>query len=495
MVLAWKRWSKFLTKKLHEKEKFFRSNLEELLRFRLLKDHLVDVEKLLDENVPQGSLNKLINVEKRKKENAQEILTPNRRLKEVTAVKKWYSSKTHDLEEKKMQAVWKKAAETSNFGNREFTSYGNWGRFSVQLTSKNRKACTEFRNKDYAARTSLWLPENHNPDFEGLPAGVDVTHPPADQPDMEPNCWIIKLPGGGSHIKNQEAQVVYLNRKTEDILKKYRVMTLMKFKSIDPDGPFFINFRGQALGLMTNTKGSLWHKFKIATGLDSSSCNVIRRGAEAQVLNSPIAAARVKDLQSHSASTGHGAYDKTAPIFRSSFMNHLSKMEGSDKVVSGEQIKMTEEAKAMFVRVEEEDKETSIVEAEKVLEKGPTRRTFSKMQRILAEDRKLIQESFSNPSNKEIFEMTCGKKFPPAKAFKKIFYRAVDGDLLETLRPVEERVFKTIRLDVEKEHKCEWDGGKEMNRTADLKVAATVRNSLFAYEKNRSKKQRSYFKF
>ena len=498
MVKAWKRWAKYIYFKLHEKQNTFGESVEEQLRFNLLKTNINDIERMVDENQNLSQLSKLVNIEKRAKENAQEIDSPNKRWKEINAVKNWYKSKEHDEEEKKMQSISEEFALKEKVGNRNFTSYANWTRFSIVLTSKNRQACLNFRNVDWASRTPYFYPETPDPNFEPPPPEQDFSKPPPDKPNMKPNVWVIQLAGGGAGIKNQAAQVIYLNSKTEGYCKIFRTMKSKVLGKLDPEAQFFTNYQGNPLGPLTNTRGTLFRKFENATGLDSASVNTIRRGAEVHVFNSPAAAARVKDLQSHSAETGQGAYDKSAPLFRAAFMNHISThIEGSNKEENVESVEMSEEAKARNANVEEEDQQMKIEGAAKALEKGQTRRNYSKVTRVLVEDRAILQNTLSDPSNFELFRECSSTKFPPLKTFKKYFYRAVDGcdNSSAPLKPVEERVFKNIKPDIEKEFDKEWDGSLEMNKKADFKVSAAIRNSLLAYERNRKKNQKPYFKF
>ena len=79
---------------------------------------------------------------------------------------------------------------------------------------------------------------------------------------------------------------------------------------------------------MAFTKNTLWDKFRKVADLDSVSVNTIRRGVEHSVQENQVALANIKDIQSHSATTGSGAYYKTKPLVTATYMNlrHNSKL-------------------------------------------------------------------------------------------------------------------------------------------------------------------------
>ena len=249
---------------------------------------------------------------------------------------------------------------------------------------------------------------------------------------------------------------------------------------------------------MTSGPGSLWREFGEVTELDKTSLNAVRRGAEAHVQSSPMALNRNRDIQSHSASTGSGAYDKISPLVKCGFMHVLSDKEGSNKH-SLEDI--PEEVKQKRAKIAEEDRILGLKEAEKVLKKDVTRREVSKFTKIVPEDRIAMQEAFTNPKNEEMFNATdkSKKMFPGLKRFKKLYYRLIDSNCSKDLVEIEERIFATVvKKEVEKEFGAEFDGNsKEMNKSADLKVCFRIRNAFQAYERTRFKNDSkpSYFKF
>ena len=74
MLLAWKRLWVYVEMKLKEGAKTSGNSNESLIRFNILKTNLGDVWEKVENSRLMDDLQKLINVEHRKKENAQEIL-------------------------------------------------------------------------------------------------------------------------------------------------------------------------------------------------------------------------------------------------------------------------------------------------------------------------------------------------------------------------------------------------------------------------------------
>ena len=73
-----------------------------------------------------------------------------------------------------------------------------------------------------------------------------------------------------------------------------------------------------------------------------------------------------------------------------------------------------------------------------------------------------------------------------------MLYRIIDGveadispEDLSRLRQIEMEIFKNVVKDVEKESGFDWSGTLEENISADIKVATSLRNSFYNYEKDR----------
>lgn len=218
MLLAWKRLWAYVEMKLKEGAKTSGNSNESLIRFNILKTNLGDVWEKVENSRLMDDLQKLINVEHRKKENAQEILLPSKRILEKEAVSSWFKSKTHKDENEKVNAIWSKAISSNSIKSSEFVKVANWARFILTLTSKNRAGVMEFTNKEFGDRIPLWLKDN-GATFDGQ-ISQDVTMP--SKPDDEPNGWMLKLDGSGSSIKNHQSQTVFISVFAMEALNKYR---------------------------------------------------------------------------------------------------------------------------------------------------------------------------------------------------------------------------------------------------------------------------------
>ena len=59
-------------------------------------------------------------------------------------------------------------------------------------------------------------------------------------------------------------------------------------------------------------------------------------------------------------------------------------------------------------------------------------------------------------------------------------------------KQIEMEIFKNVMKDVEKQNGFDWTGTLEENISADIKVAASIRSSLYNYEKEKQKDGQQY---
>ena len=496
MIKAWFRWVRYVNAKLDDSRTQVSNSTDKLLRFSIIKSNLDNVKRRIDPMLKE--LKKLQNVNKRELENAQEVLDPEKRNKETGCVKKWFSSDIQKVREGEVNKIWKatmaskKSDPKARIGEKAYGKVANYARFSLALTSKNRNACMNFTNKDYASRTKVWISETSLdlPLEEVLKNYEQITAPPKDQPDLPPNGSMIKLSGGGASIKNQEAQTVFINEYAAEFLQKFRdLKSLLNPDGLIPGQQFFTNYYNEPLAEMQAGKGSLWDDLKTVTELDKVTMNTIRRGIEPTIQSNPITQARIKDLQSHSVSTGSGAYDKTSPMFKSAFFYRVSQAEGSN-VRSAACEDVDDEVKAKRQKLAEEDDKMSIEEAKKIKQRKTPKKQLSRSTKILPELKTALQEHLSGLA---VFDQN--KVFPTEKKFKVQFYRQVDGENDPKLREMEEKVFLGVKNDIEKDCDQTWDNSSFMNKKADIKVASAIRKSFLNYERTRLTDEKTYFKF
>ena len=496
---AWKRLVLFIKDQLNESRVKCGTNTDALVRFQLLISNLDNLfKKVCSSNIDKKA--KIVNnFEKRARENAEEYMSPNKRLSEKDSVKNWFNSKQYKKEYDDVVQIWSDATNQSTISEKNFTKLALFTKFYLMLTSKNRNSVYKFTNNDYMLRKALWIEDTDNLSLENLQCDY-ITEPPKDDPNKPANCWIIKLSGSGAGIKNQEAQVIYINKPCQELLHKYSDIKDFMLPNEDANGPFFVKLDSTPLPDIANTKGSLWSKFAEASNLDKSSMNTIRRGLEYEVQVSPAALASIKDIQSHSKETGSGAYDKTSPYRRACFLTKVANKEAN---TNDNEEELPANIKEVRSKREAKQKQQCTETAKITMKrKRQNRRGISKTTRLLPEDRVFIQEVFLDENNEEIYE-ALKRKFPVNSVFKRFFYRLLDGKTVsmsdetkQRLIDIEERIFLSIKEEIENSFEQFWENSStEMNNVADRKVCFTIRNSLYYFEKNRPKEEKKLFNF
>ena len=68
-----------------------------------------------------------------------------------------------------------------------------------------------------------------------------------------------------------------------------------------------------------------------------------------------------------------------------------------------------------------------------------------------------------------------------------------EKDDRDVLRDIEAKTFKLIKKEIVKED--EWTGTVKQNEDGDLKVAKTIRQAFYVYEKSKQSYMPSFFKF
>ena len=500
MIKAWKRFNLFIKEELIKSRPNIDKDVHDLMRFRFVLDSLDSLYKKIDKSKMMSAAKVLSNVNKRERENREEFLSPSKRLAETDVTKNWFKSDIYRSELDKITTIWKDIMnKKKKIGKKEFNRLAYFVKFQLMLTSKNRNSCYKFTNDQYGMRSGLWIPDDQRATFDSLPSEY-ISEAPQENPDKPANCWIIKLSGAGAGIKNQEAQVIFINQMCQDLLDKYDDIKDILMPDEPGDKAYFVNFDSKPILDIPNTRGSLWQKYASVSNLDKASMNTIRRELEHKVQSSPVALSRIKDIQSHSQDTGSGAYDKTSPFFRACYMNFVSNIEGNNKQIDEPDLPEN----IQEVRSQREDKQKQrCLESVKLLKsKQKSRRKLSNTTRLLPDDRIFLEKIFIDESFPEISNAVKGI-FPKNSQFKKLFYRLVDGpnelmsnDVCEQLKEIEERIFLTIKEVIENEFKEVWqEDSKDMNRLADKKICKIIRNSFYFHEKNKPLNEKKTFVF
>ena len=499
MVKAWKRFYHFIKDQLNKSRVKCGTSIDPLMRHQLLINNLDNLFNSIITNNLMKNAKITYKCEKREKENAEEYYSPNKRLAEKDAVKNWFNSQKYRLLLDENVELWRNTMETRNMSNKDFTRFAQFVKFTLCLISKNRNSVFKFTNKDYIWRKPLWTQDSNDTNYENLQLNC-VPEPPQDDSSKPPDCWIIKLSGSGAGIKSQAAQTIFINRPCQDLLHKYSDLKQIFIPDVALDAPFFVNLESKVLPDIQNTKGSLWDKFGQVTNLDKASINTIRRGLEHEVQSSPVALTKIQDIQSHSQETGTGAYYKTSPYVRASFMHKVANKEGANNFVENEEI--PEDIQKLREEREENERKKCREAAKSRKRKSQTRKRISQRTRLLPKDRDYLEGVFLDNKYEEIHN-ALKEKFPPKRVFKRLFYRLLDGHMnsmsdeaKQQLKEIEERIFLTVKEDIESIFKQSWaNNSQEMNKVADERICAIIRNSFYYREKNRPCDEDPVFNF
>ena len=313
-------------------------------------------------------------------------------------------------------------------------------------------------------------------------------------------------------MKGRKGGEIYFTRKTMEWCERYRSIRQKISKSKeDKEACFFQNFNGQPLSQIKSTRGTIWAKFEEVTGVTKATItDCVRSAAEEVIQDHPEMSNRVKQLNNHSLAVGSQVYDKNKYSYRGQFVNFMAHKEGEGNVGSGSEEDV--ELQAQIKKREEEDEKQNKIDAIEAVEKDKRRRhtTLSSQIRVKPEHRVFLQMLFKDligdrfPGYKKsiIVILLIFISIPAPKKWPRVLYRIVDGveadislEDLNRLRQIEMEIFKNVVKDVEKESGFDWSGTLEENISADVKVAKSLRNSFYNYEKDRKKNDPKYFVF
>ena len=508
MDKAWKRFNLFVRDQLEKSKPKYNEDIAELLRYRYVIENIDDLYKITDRKKITAAAKVMSNIQKRERENAEEYVKPNKRLAEKDTTKNWFSSDAFKEELDDFNKVWNDMmCEKVEFEKKRFNRLGMFAKFHLMLISKNRPSVFNFTQNQYDMKQELWITDANSSNYEFLSTDYP-SKPPTDNPNMRPNCWIIKLSGGTPGIKGQKAQVIFVNNFIKGILEKYcdlKGVLLKKMLGPQSDSveegnrPFFINFDLNPLN-MPYTRGSIWTKFSSESGLESVTMTSIRRELEHKVQSSPVARSRIEDIQSHSKDTGSAAYDKTSPFYRAIFMNGVSQEDASNIQVDDSELpKNIQDIRAEREIIQRQRCQETVKLAR---EKKDSRRKITNTTRLLPDDRIFIKELFLDQNYPDIYN-AVKSIFPQVPELKRLFYRLVDGpneimtnEVKDKLKEVEQRIFLTVKEIIEKQYKKAWqEDCKEMNYAADKGIVTIIRKSFYYNDRNKKLGEKPDFVF
>ena len=396
------KWREFVKDQIEE-QRDFEPSLENLMKKDLIVKRLDKIGAKIADRQTFTQLSQLETQERLERLKAKEILNPSHSYNETNSVEVWFNSQEAMKEEDECIKIWEKAMAGRKIGSREFTKFATWTRFTVALEDKNRRSVYNFSNKDFRMRCKKWLPEpgNEVDQIQLLPEQWNPDIPPKDT--TEPSCWVLKLTGSLPGLKGGRAADLILTKRSHELCMKFKDLkqTLWDDEDLQDESNFFVNFKGSPLGPMQRSKGSLFAKFSIVTGVSNPTQNSIRRGVESKIQSNPALKSKIENLQSHSKGVGLTHYDKSGTNIRASFIDQLSSKESPIKTQTSvpEAVKKKREAD----EINDENKNVEIAQKLLISDKMRKNTRLNRKCKILPLDREFLQLLFTNPEAGEIF--------------------------------------------------------------------------------------------
>ena len=137
--------------------------------------------------------------------------------------------------------------------------------------------------------------------------------------------------------------------------------------SLDMDSPFFCNGRGEKLGRLQNTEGSLLRRIGIACGVPDLTPTDFRRSAETKIQKSEAMRSKSDALNMHSETVGRHIYDKSNSRIRCEYVN-LMDISERDKSAAPLSPTQDDASDKEMKDIENADKEASIKHAREYLD-------------------------------------------------------------------------------------------------------------------------------
>ena len=372
------------------------STSESYLKREMVLRRLDIIRTTIESKKIFGSLSKQETKEKNDRQKARKVLCPSTDFKEANCVSTWFESDVSKEEEAACEEIYERCTNGRGITEKNFARFGHWGRFTVALEDRNRRAVYGFTNLEFKKRKPKWLPLKSKDDnslvvdrFERLPPDWDADSPP--EKGVEPTCWVIEV--SGTHLKGKEDAQLVLTKRSAEICLKFRDMKRECKVAEANDEPFFVNMKGKPLAKMQRTKGSLLEKFGNVCGFQKATTNSLRRAAETQIQNSAVMKQSVEKLQLHSSATGLSYYDRSSQNVRASFVNQLADMESPQK--SNREVPSGIKKKRLVMDVE--DQQTVVKEAEELLKQSKLKRKLprSKTNKVKPAEREFMMKLYS----------------------------------------------------------------------------------------------------
>ena len=415
MLKAHVQWRKFYKYKLDLQQGDFGTDTDGLLRQTLILNQLNSLENnLMNDKLFKG-LNKGVRQTRQKKLISIKTLNPEEDSKQKQAMKVFNESKFYKEETKKMNKIWKKANKGEKIGKKEFEMCSQFTRFNLHNENKNRAAPYMFKNVDYGTKIPKWFPEGihteDSEDFKRLPSGWNPDAPPENNPTQEPTGYVLEVFGDQPGIKNQTATTICFSKRMHDMCEQLRDIKEVVFEDIRGENEFFVNFKGEPLGPIKNSKGSYLYHFTRITGVSRATVTTGRRVATELIQSDPYLNTQEHRIQHHSEKVALQNYDRGGPTLKLQVTNWMLEKEGG----SYTKPVIPEEVLSRRATRSSKDKEAAKHQAISFLRQNAKMRKAKKLNRTcrcLPEHVKFFQRLFTSQEANEVYEAIKENKFP-----------------------------------------------------------------------------------
>ena len=209
----------------------FDSDLYSIVRRDKIKDKLKDIHQEIDACKTWGNLQDQIDLDHREIKKAKETLNPDEKYNAANANQVYFNSQQFKDRMNKNQKIYDDAMATGKIGPRDFDTLGHFSRHLLTMTDRNRAAGYYFKNSDFAARKSVWLPKDHNKvKFDGVPDDYNMHREPQD--GRKPDAWTMDLSADEEILKLGMDVDITILKLADDWLQKFRDIKMIKWEDM-----------------------------------------------------------------------------------------------------------------------------------------------------------------------------------------------------------------------------------------------------------------------
>ena len=330
---------------------------------RAIKEHIKDIQELTDEMNYHRIFRNMAEEQKAKKDEMSEVVNPTNEEDKLLVSQNWFGSEENRKINEEAETIWKKSIERNSIEKKPFNRLAKISSLETAMSDKLRRGVySALNNRDWTSMKEVYLPTGYDePTYEKLPKNWKVYEKPKLNPTAKPSRYEIRIPGSRPGIKNKQRQVITLNLRIYELLKRYQDIKRLHFKSLPLDAPFFVNFEGESLPPLRNYEGSLLSLVGKVTGIKNFTLKDTRKSLDSQIQGNPDLKAHIKDLNAHSEKVGSLHYDRLDGA-RRSILNHcINQKEGSD--LKRDSSEVCEEIQAKRAKHDEQDRMLLVEEA------------------------------------------------------------------------------------------------------------------------------------